>query len=188
LQSRTCIFNPGIRDCRIANPGIRGPRRNWRSIVKSTKIATWEFRVAIFELEVCTIVLYICGFSADVCVVNRTIIYYYNYYSASRMYRRHFGFQQVTRLLLLLLLRQLQCMKRKRVKTERVDWSTHSPTLWSQWIVRLKRAVSGQFSPLPTPRSAHAPSFFLPRALHAPLHPIFGPLISCSLRSAYMVS
>jgi len=34
-------FHPGIRDCRIPNPGIPGSRRDWRSIVKTNKIGTW---------------------------------------------------------------------------------------------------------------------------------------------------
>ena len=78
--------NPGLE---FSIPGfgivefpIPGSRRDWRSIVKTTKIAKWvTIWVAIFELglQVCTIVLRI----ADVNIVNRTVIYYYNYYSVS---------------------------------------------------------------------------------------------------------
>jgi len=57
-------------------------------------------------------------------------------------------------------------------------------TLWSRvkWNVMLKRAVSDRFSPLRDP-SLHR---FLPLQLHAPLHPIFGPLLrSHALRATF---
>ena len=64
-----------IRDC---NPGLEfsipgfgivefpipGSRRDWRTIVQATKIATWVTVVAVFELRVCIPSCY--GLNADV--------------------------------------------------------------------------------------------------------------------------
>jgi len=68
LFTKRCARH-GARDCNprleFSIPGfgivefpMPGSRRDWRSIVKTTKIARWVgIRVAIFELQVCTIVL-----------------------------------------------------------------------------------------------------------------------------------
>ena len=60
--------NPGLE---FSIPGfgivefpIPGSRRDWRTLVQATKIATWV-TVTIFELQVCTIV-HAYGFNADV--------------------------------------------------------------------------------------------------------------------------
>ena len=62
-KSLTRDCNPGLE---FSIPGfgivefpIPGSRRDWRTIVQATKIATWVTVSAIFELQVCTIVLWI---------------------------------------------------------------------------------------------------------------------------------
>ena len=85
VTARDC--NPGLE---FSIPGfgiveipIPGSRRDWRSIVKTTKIATWVTVFGSLYLNYkCVRSCY--GFSAAAsCVVNRTVIYYYNYHSAS---------------------------------------------------------------------------------------------------------
>ena len=41
MRGNSTITNPEIRDCQIPNPGIPGSRRDWRGIVKTTKISKW---------------------------------------------------------------------------------------------------------------------------------------------------
>jgi len=65
MSTRDC--NPGL-DFSIPGFGIvefpiPGSRRDWRSIVKTTKISTWVTVFAIFELQ-CVPSCY--GFSVDV--------------------------------------------------------------------------------------------------------------------------
>ena len=80
-----------VRDC---NPGLEfsipgfgivkfpipGSRRDWRSIVKTTKIATWVTVFgSIFELKVYDRAMHL----VLMCCNAYRIMYYYNYYSAN---------------------------------------------------------------------------------------------------------